>query len=174
MGVSTTVTASYMLFLASISHGKTSSVYGFSELNCGDTHTPTSCAVGATTATGDAFDPAKPTAAIPLPANRRLRKGFHIYLRHTAEGPCVPIYVNDKMNARFRGSHNFDLTPAAVYAITGKYPTKYWSSKEVQICHFIPLHAPSVELISTNFVSRSLSSIMWTVPTATRMLFAAQ
>jgi hypothetical protein len=129
-----TLTASYMLFLASISSGQTATVYGMGETFCGDTHAPTSCSVGAITATGDAFDPAKLTAAIPLPANRRLRKGFHIYLRHGDEGPCVPIYVNDKKNAKFRGKHSFDLTPAAVYAITGKYPTKYWSSKSIQVC----------------------------------------
>jgi hypothetical protein len=166
--------ASYMLFLASISSGQTSTVYGMGESFCGDTHAPTSCSVGAITATGDAFDPAKLTAAIPLPANRRLRKGFYVYLRHGDEGPCVPILVNDKKNAKYRGLHSFDLTPASVHALTGKYPTKYWSSKGVSICHFIPSFVPIVKVSSNNYVSQLIQSTLSIAPFAIPTLFAVQ
>jgi hypothetical protein len=160
-----TVTVSHMLFLASISSNfveqRKSTTYGFSEAYCGDTHRPTPCAHGAVTATGEKFDPTRPTAAIPLPTNIRLRKGFHVNLQH-GNGPCVPIWVNDKKNARYRGSHDFDLTPAAVYAITGKKPTKYWSSLEVRVCHSTYSSARKDVEILKNYVS-SMLTVIWSV-----------
>jgi hypothetical protein len=160
--------AATLLALASVSHGQVSTVYGFHERSCGDIQAPVPCSVGAITATGDAFDPTKLTAAIPLPANRRLRKGFYVYLRHGNEGPCVPILVNDKKNAKYRGLHSFDLTPASVHALTGKYPTKYWSSSEISICApFMSLHARSVAYHLKNYVSTLVTSITSIAPIVT-------
>jgi hypothetical protein len=156
--------AATLLALASVSHGQVSTVYGFNESFCGDTGKPTSCSVGAITATGDAFDPAKLTAAIPLPANRRFRKGFYVYLRHGNEGPCVPIFVNDKKNAKYRGLHSFDLTPASVHALTGKYPTKYWSSTEVQVCLSIHSNARSATSLLKSYVTTLVRSITSVAP----------
>lgn len=168
MGMTLALTASHLLLSG------LSTVYGtHGELNCGDPHDPKPCLHGAITASGEVFNPAALTAAIPMPKNQRMRP-FDVYLRHPDNGPCIKIRVNDKMNERYIGKRMFDLTPGAVHAITGKKATKYWSSGVIQLCHFIHSHAPSVKMTSINFVSRSIQNITWTVPTVMHTLSAAR
>lgn len=150
-----------------------STSYGYGETYCGDPHDPKPCLHGAITASGEVFNPAALTAAIPMPKNQRMRP-FDVYLRHPDNGPCIKIRVNDKMNERYIGKRMFDLTPGAVHAITGKKATKHWSSEGIQLCLYTNLPVQPVAQISTNFVSRSIQNIMWTVPTAMHTLFVAR
>ena len=107
-------------------------VYGMGEYYCGDAgQKPKPCVKGALTASGDEFDPATITGAIPIPHNRKLRP-FWICLL-SSEGEPVAVWINDKKNERFIGQKGFDLSPAAVLALTGKPATRYWSGK-VQEC----------------------------------------
>lgn len=117
------------LLLATAS-GLPASTYGFGEKMCGDVGAPRSCAVGATTASGEAFDPRIPTAAIAAPSRMQLQARW-VWLR-IADGPykCVRVRLNDKMNPRWIGRRGFDLTPAAVLKLGGE-PTPKWSGRVV-------------------------------------------
>lgn len=152
-----------LLNVLSINTPMISTVYGYAEGNCGDPHDPKPCLHGAITASGDVFDPAALTAAIPLPKNQIMRP-FHVYLRHH-DGPCVKIKVNDKMNERYIGKRKFDLTPGAVYAITGKKANKYWSSKGVHVC-------PSILSYVLAGSPTTSSSLLWDLSTSLNALSA--
>jgi hypothetical protein len=101
------------------------SVYGLGEVACGDAHAPRPCAQGAQTASGETFDPRRPTAAVFMPARYRVRPHW-LFLR-AGEGPCVAIWVNDKGNPRYHGKRGLDLTPGAFEALTGS-KARPWSS----------------------------------------------
>lgn len=145
MGMTLALTASHLLLSG------LSTVYGLQEVKCGDSHDPKPCLHGAITASGEVFNPAALTAAIPMPKNQRMRP-FDVYLRHPDNGPCIKIRVNDKMNERYIGKRIFDLTPGAVHAITGKKATKYWSSKGVQLCLYTVSFA-NVDMLTINSFS---------------------
>lgn len=102
------------------------SVYGLAEVQCGDVHAPRPCVYGAVTASGETFDPGKPTAAVFLPAQYRARPHW-LHVRAGEGRPCVAIWVNDKGNPRYQGKRGLDLTPAAYKALTGN-EAKPWSS----------------------------------------------
>lgn len=106
-------------------------VYGFGESNCGDPGKARPCSFGAITASGEVFDPNEISAAVPAPKNLRIHKTY-IYVKNH-RGFCIKLKINDKKHWRYIGNSGFDLTPAAVKAITGKPATKYWSGK-VQLC----------------------------------------
>jgi len=114
---------SYSAFLI-IHSGLPASVYGFGENNCGDSHSARTCADGATTASGEVFNPQLATAAIPIKGDRVLRP-FDIWLRVDG-GVCSIIRVNDKLNPRYKLKRSFDLTPGALKKL-GVKPNKYWS-----------------------------------------------
>lgn len=103
----------------------TASSYGYDEHMCGDVGDPVACSHGATTSSGEAFQPdTVPTAAVPAPTQQRTRP---MYVKIKAmDGSCVSIRVNDKANPRFIGKRGLDLTPAALAAL-GIVPSKNWS-----------------------------------------------
>lgn len=113
------------LLMAAQPHRAT--VYGFGEMNCGNIGNPKPCMVGAFTATGDRFDPALATAAIPAPTKFRF-KAFIVKIKDYM-GRCRSIRVNDKSNPRWIGKRGLDLTPAAVELLTGKPAHRRWSGK---------------------------------------------
>jgi len=130
-----------------IANGLIATVYGFGEKNCGDVDKPVKCAVGATTASGLPFDPAKVIAALAAPSNVRIRPGRIVHLRLEGSTHCVKIKLADKMNERYIGQRGFDLTPAAIVAL-GSTPHKHWSNR-VFICEGVNVN---------DFKSSSLSS----------------
>lgn len=101
--------------------------YGWSETMCGDIGTPVPCSYGAVTASGIEFDPEIPMAAIPAPTEMRMRPMF-VWMQ-IGTGPCVPILVADKAHPRWIGNRGFDLTPAAIRALTGMEPYPFWSGR---------------------------------------------
>lgn len=114
-------------------------IYGFRgagkdfgyERNCGDIGKAVPCDKNAVTASGEFFNPNEITAAVPAPKNRKMRV-FTIHIK-TYRGTCIPLKINDKKNPRYIGQGGLDLTPAAVWAITGKLPNRYWSGK-IELC----------------------------------------
>lgn len=100
------------------------STYGYGELMCCDIGNPCPCGEGATTASGDKFDPELPTAAVFAPTSLPMTN-VTVYMQHN-DGPCVAITVNDKGNPRFIGKRGFDLTPGALRAL-GITPSPTWS-----------------------------------------------
>jgi hypothetical protein len=116
-----------MISYVAIAFLQTATVYGFGESNCGDPGKARPCAYGALTATGDVFDPREISAAIPMPKHIRVREMFISVKNY--RGFCIKIKVNDKKHWRFIGKSGFDLSPAAVKAITGQDAKKYWSGK---------------------------------------------
>lgn len=112
----------------------TATTYGWGEMMCGDVGRPQSCSEGAVTATGQPFDPAIPSAAIPAPARKRIQATvLYLRLRNVPDAPCVRVILNDKANPRWIGQRGLDLSPAAVQALTGKTPVPYWKG-EVELC----------------------------------------
>lgn len=107
-----------------IAHGLPATTYGYGEKMCGDIGKPRSCTVGAITASGEAFDPHVASAAIALPTKIRM-SAKNIWIR-TAKSACIRVRLNDKMNPRYIGKIGLDLSPAAVYNLTGKR-NKTWS-----------------------------------------------
>ena len=121
-----------MLEFIAIASGLISSTYGWGESSCGDYGKPRACEQGAVTASGEPFNPHEDaTAAIAMPRNRILRAS--VVVLRVEEGPCVPIRISDKMNERYVGKRGFDLSPAAVRALTGKEPSRHWSGV-VHVC----------------------------------------
>lgn len=117
----------------SLAIASTATVYGYGERMCGDIGKPRPCDTRAVTASGERFNPAEIAAAVPMPTNKRLRlKTIHV---KTHDGKCLKVKINDKKNPRYVGSGGLDLTPAAVFAITGKVPNRYWSGK-VELCPY--------------------------------------
>jgi hypothetical protein len=114
-----------------VANGMLATTYGHGEWNCGDVGNPKPCAHGAVTASGETFDPGKPSAAIAAPADFVL-DGRYIFIR-TAISKCVKVRLNDKMNERYIGERGFDLTPEAVRLLTNADPTPYWSDA-VYLC----------------------------------------
>lgn len=108
----------------------TASTYGYGEGKCGDTDKPVSCASGATTSSGEAFDPEEATAAVPAPAKQRTRP-MYVSVK-AANGTCVQIKVNDKSAERWVFRRGLDLTPGALRAL-GIVPSRYWSGK-LELC----------------------------------------
>jgi hypothetical protein len=111
----------------------TATIYGMGERNCGDPGKAVPCDSRAITASGEKFDPAAVTAAVPMPANRKMRPKTIWVKNH--KGECIEVRLNDKKNPRYVGSGGLDLTPAAVFAITGKVPTRYWSGR-IELCGY--------------------------------------
>lgn len=106
-------------------------VYGYGESMCGDIGQPRPCDTGAITASGERFNPSEITAAVPAPKAKRIFTKT-IYIKNH-EGDCIPVKINDKKNPRYIGKGGLDLTPAAVWAITGRLPNRYWSGK-IELC----------------------------------------
>lgn len=98
---------------------------------CGDIGKAQSCTKGAVTAAGHTFKPHTiPSAAVPAPTKQRMHVHIlHLRLQGVQDAPCVAIILNDKANPRWIGKRGFDLSPAAVRALTGKEPTRHWSGK---------------------------------------------
>ena len=103
------------------------------ERNCGDVGKARPCDKNAITASGEKFDPYDVSAAVPAPANLRLRV-YTVYVKNY-RGRCIPLKINDKKSPKYVGSGGLDLTPAAVFAITGKVPTRYWSGR-IELCGY--------------------------------------
>lgn len=106
-------------------------VYGYGEYMCGDVGYPKPCDHRAITASGERFNPSEITAAVPAPKEKRIFTKV-VYVKDYKNN-CVAVKINDKKNPRYIGRGGFDLTPAAVWAITGKLPNRYWSGK-VRLC----------------------------------------
>lgn len=109
-----------------------STTYGYGEMMCGDTDKPQVCSKGAITASGVPFEPDKPTIAVPMPANMRLRAPLSVSLYSEALGECVQMWLTDKKNAKFIGNGGLDLSPGALKAL-GIKPSKHWSGR-VELC----------------------------------------
>jgi hypothetical protein len=120
------------MFLAS---NVKSTTYGYGEMMCGEPGQPRPCEVGATTASGEPFDPAIPSAAIAIPHNM-VMVAMDMYVKIPG-GTCHKIRLNDKMNERWIGYRGFDLSPAAVKLLTGKEASSNWSGK-VSLCSVEP------------------------------------
>lgn len=115
-----------------IASGLTATVYGFGEMKCGDYNAiPQPCSPEAVTASGEQFTPYLPTGALAAPQFLLLKSQI-VYLR-IEHGRCVPIRINDKMHEKWIGRRGFDLTPQAVFALTGRVPEKTWSGR-VFVC----------------------------------------
>lgn len=126
-----------MLLLAS---GLPATVYGYGEQYCGDAHQYRRCEKGAVTASGVGFDPSLPQVAVAAPSDLLVRPTW-IGLR-VLGGPCVKVHLVDKMSPKWVGRRGFDLTPAAVDALTGGKSHKSWSEK-VFVCDFRELRVES-------------------------------
>lgn len=112
----------------------TATIYGTEtngRLMCGDVGRPVACDEFAVTASGEPFDRAIPTAAVPMPANRIMRP-YELWLTTESACCCVLVRINDKANPRFQGVRGLDLSPAVLVAM-GIQPTATWSSK-IQEC----------------------------------------
>jgi hypothetical protein len=118
------------LFIA-LAATQVATVYGYGEYMCGDVGQARPCDHRAVTATGDRFKPMEITAAVPAPKSKRI-SSFTIYVK-SYKGVCIPVKVNDKKNPRYVGRSGLDLTPGAVWAITGKLPTRHWSGR-IELC----------------------------------------
>jgi len=102
-------------------------IYGAGEMYCGDIGKPQACALGATTASGEAFDPDRVSAAVPAATNVRMRPRYMwLRLRGLPDAPCVRVRINDKKNPRYVGNGGLDLTPEAVRQLTGAPPRSTW------------------------------------------------
>lgn len=101
--------------------------YGWQEMSCNGP-----CVVGkSVTASGEVLSHTVPSVAIPLPKHVPLEVGW-IGLRVPASGECVAVKINDRTSSRLVGKRGFDLSPAALLAVTGK-KMKYWSGK-LELC----------------------------------------
>lgn len=109
----------------------TATIYGYGEKFCGEPERPVPCDIRAITASGEGFNPSEISAAIPLPRNKIMRT-FYLHVKDY-RGKCIKLKVNDKKNWRYIGNGGLDLTPAAVMAITGKLPNRFWSGK-LEVC----------------------------------------
>lgn len=118
------------LFIA-LAATQVATVYGYAEKMCGDVAQPRPCDHRAVTASGDRFKPMEITAAVPAPKNKRIFS-YIIYIKDH-KGACIPVKVNDKKAPKYVGKGGLDLTPGAVWAITGKLPTRYWSGR-IELC----------------------------------------
>lgn len=122
-------TISLLLALAA-QHSAT--VYGFGERRCGDSNLPAQrCDNTAITASGIQFAPDVPMAAVPAPTRLRLRPQLIGIVSYS--GHCVPVLLADKKNPRYIATGGLDLSPAAVFLVTGKLATKHWQGR-IQLC----------------------------------------
>jgi hypothetical protein len=97
--------------------------YGFSEFGCGKSR----CIEGVSvTASGDILSKQIPSVAVPLPKHIPLQVMW-IGLK-TETGKCTRVKVNDRTSVRLAGKRGFDLSPAALFAITGKVSST-WSGR---------------------------------------------
>jgi hypothetical protein len=102
--------------------------YGHGELSCrNDLGYVTRCVRGARTASGEVFDPARPTAAIWLPRHVRLKPQWVNLSLLNNPMRCVRIWINDK-----KGSKGFDLSPGAIREL-GEVPSRNWKGR-VRLC----------------------------------------
>lgn len=125
--------ASTLTFYLHLASGLISTTYGWGEQMCGDVGYPRACDNTATTASGMPLIPEMPSVAVSAPAWVRIpAEGVWIYAR-IYPAACKWIRVTDKMSPRFLGIRGFDLTPAAVHAMTGEWPTARWSGV-LQLC----------------------------------------
>lgn len=136
------------LFIA-LAATQIATVYGYGEHMCGDVGKPVPCDHRAATATGDRFDPMEITAAVPAP-KRKLIFTKVIYVKNH-KGGCTPVKINDKKNPRYIGKSGLDLTPGAVWAITGKLPNRHWSGR-IELCR--PSEVPTDVRIRDYYVSK--------------------
>jgi hypothetical protein len=119
------VKAIFLSFLLMASKHK-AYTYGYGE-SCGIN----ACVVGASvTSSGDVLSKNIPSVAVPLPPNVPLFVSW-IGLKYK-DGPCVMVKVNDRTSPRLVDKRGFDLSPAALYAITG-IRSKTWSGN-LDIC----------------------------------------
>lgn len=127
-----------ILFYIQLSSGLTATTYGYGTMHCGDIGKPVACSLGATTASGEAFDPDLATAAVFAPSVLRMRP-YVVKLKIVGPFRCQLIRINDKGNPRFIGKRSYDLTPAAVKKLGGRM-SKHWSHR-VELCgrsHYRP------------------------------------
>ncbi len=120
-----------------LADGRRATTYGYTESNCGDPGHAVPCDSNATTASGEKFDPSRPTMAVAAP-HRLPLEARDVYIR-TATSQCVRVRLNDKLNERYIGVLSFDLSPAAVALLTGKPASPTWSDK-IYLCAPKPLH----------------------------------
>ena len=101
----------------------TSFTYGFGEHSCSNGH----CIEGVSvTASGDTLSRNIPSVAVPLPKNIPLEVGW-IGLK-TKTGKCTLVKVNDRTSTSLVHKRGFDLSPAALKALTGNI-SKHWSGQ---------------------------------------------
>lgn len=105
----------------------TATVYGFSEISCGDVGKPVKCDGNATTASGERFNPDLPTAAVPASRNIRVPKDKYVCLIDYKQ-EVVYLRVNDKKNSRYVGRGGLDLSKGALKLLTGS-TSRHWSGK---------------------------------------------
>lgn len=97
-------------------------VYGFGEMSCNGR-----CLEGiSVTASGDTLSKDIPSVAVPLPKNVPLEVVW-IGLK-TETGKCTLVKVNDRTSTRLVHKRGFDLSPAALKALTG-IVSKHWSGQ---------------------------------------------
>jgi len=102
--------------------------YGYGELSCQDKHGHLArCVRGTRTASGEIFDPARPTAAMWLPSRMKIKPGWVNLSLINNPARCVGIWVNDK-----KGSKGLDLSPGAIRKLGGM-PSKHWTGR-VRLC----------------------------------------
>jgi len=116
------VKATFLSFLLMASQHK-SFTYGYGEAGCN--RAP--CREGISqTASGDLLSRNLPSVAVPIPRGVKLEPQW---IGLQAEGrPCTRVKVNDRTAYRLVGVRGFDLSPAALLAITGKI-SRHWSGK---------------------------------------------
>jgi len=120
-----------ILFYIQLASGLTATTYGHGSHNCGDIGKPVPCSIGATTASGEPFDPSLATAAVFAPSVLRMRP-HNVLLKIVGPFRCHKIRINDKGNPRYIGRRSYDLTPAAVKKLGGKV-SRHWS-RGVELC----------------------------------------
>lgn len=125
---------SLLLNLLLLASGMRATVYGYGEIMCGSTGKPVACKEGAVTSSGMPFNPKLPMVAVPAPSALRFAP-MKIGLR-VPGGKCVEVWLADKSHPRWIGQRGFDMSPAAVKAITGKTPDRYWSGA-VEVCSLL-------------------------------------
>jgi len=102
--------------------------YGYGEKSCYSRFLaqPVSCLRGLSTATGENFDPLKPTFAMYVPKTRRIRSQW-IGLKVKGSAKCVWLWLNDR-----KPKLGLDLTPGALKKL-GIKPNSTWSGM-LQLC----------------------------------------
>jgi hypothetical protein len=116
------VKAVFLSFLLLATEHK-SFTYGWGEWSCNHKRCQEGISI---TASGDKLSKHIPSVAVPLPKNVPL-KIMWIGLK-TDDGKCTSVKVNDRTSIRLVHKRGFDLSPAALKAITG-IVSRNWSGR---------------------------------------------